>query len=143
MLASSFGSVSSSLRRTSANDRSDEILMCSTAMVCDAKVACVLAWVISRSKAPEHAAACTAEQGDEITASHCLPKAQDCATVAPNGAITSRICERVLAAIQFCRGIPGEELDETAGDGGGIPARQVVARTRYRHRVDFWNPLLQ
>src|SRR5215831_19949235 len=106
MLGSSFGSVSSSLRRTSANDRSDEILMCSTAMVCDAKVACVLAWVISRSKAPEHAAACTAEQGDEITASHCLPKAQDCATVAPNGAITSRICERVLAAIQFCRGIP-------------------------------------
>ena len=37
----------------------------------------------------------------------------------------------------------GEELDETGGDGGGIPARQVVARTRYRHRVDFWNPLLQ
>lgn|SRR5215470_13422613 len=39
--------------------------------------------------------------------------------------------------------ILGEELDETGGDGGGIPARQVVARTRYRHRVDFWNPLLQ
>jgi PAS domain S-box-containing protein len=37
----------------------------------------------------------------------------------------------------------GEELDETGGDGGGIPARQVVARTRYRHCVDFWNPLLQ
>ena len=37
----------------------------------------------------------------------------------------------------------GEELDETGGDGGRIPARQVVARTRYRHRVDFWNPLLQ
>jgi hypothetical protein len=37
----------------------------------------------------------------------------------------------------------GEELDETRGDGGGIPARQVVARTRYQHRVDFWNPLLQ
>src|SRR6516225_3837809 len=37
----------------------------------------------------------------------------------------------------------GEELDETGGDGGGIPARQVVARTRYRHRFDFWNPLLQ
>src|SRR5215475_10490429 len=39
--------------------------------------------------------------------------------------------------------ILGEELDETGGDGGGIPARQVVARTRYRHRVDFWNPQLQ
>ena len=39
--------------------------------------------------------------------------------------------------------ILGEELDETGGDGGGIPARQVVARTRYRHGVDFWNPLLQ
>ena len=39
--------------------------------------------------------------------------------------------------------ILGEELDETGGDGGGTPARQVVARTRYRHRVDFWNPLLQ
>ena len=37
----------------------------------------------------------------------------------------------------------GEELDETGGDGGGIPARHVVARTRYQHRVDFWNPLLQ
>ena len=37
----------------------------------------------------------------------------------------------------------GEELDETGGDGGGIPDRQVVARTRYRHRVDFRNPLLQ
>ena len=39
--------------------------------------------------------------------------------------------------------ILGEELNETGGDGRGIPARQVVARTRYRHRVDFWNPLLQ
>ena len=39
--------------------------------------------------------------------------------------------------------ILGEELDETGGDCGGIPARQVVARTRYQHRVDFWNPLLQ
>src|SRR5215471_6229797 len=39
--------------------------------------------------------------------------------------------------------ILGEELDESGGDGGGIPARQVVARTWYRHRVDFWNPLLQ
>ena len=39
--------------------------------------------------------------------------------------------------------ILGEELDETGGDGGGIPARQVVARIRYRHRVDIWNPLLQ
>src|SRR5262249_7677960 len=39
--------------------------------------------------------------------------------------------------------ILGEELDETGGDGGGIPARQVVARTRYQHPVDFWNPLLQ
>src|SRR5262249_60452242 len=37
----------------------------------------------------------------------------------------------------------GEELDETGGDGGGIPARQVVARARDRHRVDFWNPLRQ
>jgi uncharacterized RmlC-like cupin family protein len=37
----------------------------------------------------------------------------------------------------------GEELDETGGDGGGIPAWQVVARTRYRDRVDFWYPLLQ
>jgi hypothetical protein len=37
----------------------------------------------------------------------------------------------------------GKEFDETGGDGGGIPARQVVARTRYRHRVDFWDPLLQ
>ena len=37
----------------------------------------------------------------------------------------------------------GEELGETGGDGGGIPARQVVARTRYQHRVDFWNPPLQ
>src|SRR6516165_6534636 len=36
-----------------------------------------------------------------------------------------------------------KEHDETGGDGGGIPARQVVARTRYRHCVDFWNPLLQ
>jgi hypothetical protein len=36
--------------------------------------------------------------------------------------------------------ILGEELDETGSDGGGIPARQVVARTRYRHCVDFWNP---
>ena len=39
--------------------------------------------------------------------------------------------------------ILGEELGETGGDGGGIPARQVVARTWYQHRVDFWNPLLQ
>src|SRR5215471_8544619 len=45
-----------------------------------------------------------------------------------------------LSAISksFC-----EELDETGGDGGGIPARQIVARMRYQHRVDFWNPLLQ
>src|SRR5262245_13597287 len=46
MLGSSFGSVSSSLRRTSANDRSDEIFTCSTAMVCDAKVACAVVWVM-------------------------------------------------------------------------------------------------
>src|SRR5262245_48557804 len=46
MLASSVGSVSSSLRRTSANDRSDEIFTCSTAMVCDAKVACAVVWVM-------------------------------------------------------------------------------------------------
>ena len=42
-----------------------------------------------------------------------------------------------------CRLAGREELDKTGGDGGGIPARQVVARIRYRHRVDFWNPLLQ
>jgi hypothetical protein len=36
----------SSLRRTSANDRSDEILMCSTAIVCDVMKACLLAWVM-------------------------------------------------------------------------------------------------
>src|SRR5262245_17590990 len=46
MLASSFGSVSSSLRRTSANDRFDEIFTCSTAMVCDAKVACAVVWLM-------------------------------------------------------------------------------------------------
>src|SRR5262249_41954325 len=46
MLASSFGSVSSSVRRTSANDRSDEIFSCSTAMVCDVKVACAVVWIM-------------------------------------------------------------------------------------------------
>ena len=46
MLALSFGSVFSSLRRTSANDRSDEILMWSTVIGCDVKVAGVLALVI-------------------------------------------------------------------------------------------------
>ena len=49
----------------------------------------------------------------------------------------------VLFDIWHVQIILGEELDETGGDGGGIPARQVVARTRYRHRVDFWNPLPQ
>ena len=29
--------------------RSDDILMCSTEIVCDVKVACVVAWAISRS----------------------------------------------------------------------------------------------
>src|SRR6516225_4691722 len=46
MLASSFGSVSSSLRRTSANDRSDEIFTCSTAMVRDARIAGAVGWVM-------------------------------------------------------------------------------------------------
>src|SRR5262249_38675822 len=46
MRASSFGSVSSSLPRTSANDRCDEIFTCSTAMVCDAKMACAVVWVM-------------------------------------------------------------------------------------------------
>src|SRR5262245_61676222 len=46
MLASIFGSVSSSLRRTFANDRCDEIFTCSTAMVCDAKIACAVVWVM-------------------------------------------------------------------------------------------------
>src|SRR5262245_8589910 len=46
MLGSSCGSVPSSLRRTSANDRSDEIFTCSTAMVCDAKVTCAVVWVM-------------------------------------------------------------------------------------------------
>ena len=50
---------------------------------------------------------------------------------------------RRLFDIRHIQIILGEELDETGGDGGGIPARQVVARTRYRQRVDFWNPLLQ
>ena len=50
---------------------------------------------------------------------------------------------RRLFGIWHIQIILGKELDETGGDGGGIPARQVVARTRYRHRVDFWNPLLQ
>ena len=54
-----------------------------------------------------------------------------------------RRSNRRLFGIWHIRIILGEELDETGGDGGGIPARQVVARTRYRHRVDFWNPLLQ
>jgi hypothetical protein len=35
--------VASSFRRTSAKVRLDEILMCSTAIVCDVKVACVVA----------------------------------------------------------------------------------------------------
>jgi hypothetical protein len=48
-----------------------------------------------------------------------------------------------VGPLNRCRLSGREELDETVGDGGGIPARQVVARTRYRHRVDFWNPLLQ
>src|SRR5215472_481522 len=38
MLASSLGTAPSSLRRTSANGRSDEILMCSTAIVRDVAV---------------------------------------------------------------------------------------------------------
>src|SRR5262252_1096695 len=46
MLASSFGSVSSSLPRTSANDRSDEIFTCSTAMVRDARIAGAVGWVM-------------------------------------------------------------------------------------------------
>src|SRR5215470_17740260 len=46
MLASIFGSVSSSLRRTSANDRCDEIFTCSTAMPCDAKIACAVVSVM-------------------------------------------------------------------------------------------------
>ena len=50
---------------------------------------------------------------------------------------------RRLFDIWHIQTILGEELDETGGDGGGIPARQVVARMRYQHRVDFWNPLLQ
>ena len=41
------GSVSSSFWRTSANDRPDDILMCSTAIVCDAMQACVMARVKS------------------------------------------------------------------------------------------------
>src|SRR5262249_15707134 len=40
---------------------------------------------------------------------------------------------RRLFDIWHIKIILGEELDETGGDGGGIPARQVVARTRYRH----------
>src|SRR6516162_1314749 len=46
MLASSFGSVSSILRRTSANDRSDEIFTYSTAMVRDPRIAGALVSVI-------------------------------------------------------------------------------------------------
>jgi hypothetical protein len=38
-----------SLRRTSANGRPDDILMCSTAIVCDVMNDCVVAWVMSRS----------------------------------------------------------------------------------------------
>ena len=45
-------------------------------------------------------------------------------------------------ALNRCRLAGREELDETSRNGGGIPARQVVARSRDRHRVDFWNPLL-
>ncbi len=46
---SSLGTVPSSFRRTSANDSSDEILICSTVIVCDVMEACVVAWVMSRS----------------------------------------------------------------------------------------------
>src|SRR5262249_54805987 len=46
MVASSFGSVASSLWRTSANERSDEILMCSTEMVCEVEVAFMVALFI-------------------------------------------------------------------------------------------------
>src|SRR5215471_15649433 len=46
MVASSFGSVASSLWRTSANERSDEILMCSTEMVCEVAAAFMVALFI-------------------------------------------------------------------------------------------------
>ena len=59
------------------------------------------------------------------------------------GEDTNRGRARRLFDIWHIQIILGEEFDETGGDGGGIPARQVVARTRYQHRVDFWNPLLQ
>src|SRR5437899_7651607 len=49
MLVSSLGTVASSFRRTSANARADEILMCSTAIVRDVIEPCVAAWVMASS----------------------------------------------------------------------------------------------
>jgi hypothetical protein len=49
MPVSSLGTVPSSFRRTSVNDRSDEILMWSTAIVCDVTETCVVAWAMSHS----------------------------------------------------------------------------------------------
>src|ERR1700730_705142 len=46
---SSLGPVPSNFRRTSANDSSDEILICSTVIVCDVMEACVVARVMSCS----------------------------------------------------------------------------------------------
>jgi hypothetical protein len=50
---------------------------------------------------------------------------------------------RHISTSGMSKSLFGEELYETGGDCGGIPARQVVASSRYRHRVDFCNPLLQ
>jgi hypothetical protein len=55
----------------------------------------------------------------------------------------SRDRTAVYSTSGISKSLFGEELDETGGDGGGIPARQIVARMWYRHRVDFWNALLQ
>src|SRR5467141_1838329 len=49
MPVSSLGTVPSIFRRTSANDSSDEILICSTVIVCDVMEACVVARVMSYS----------------------------------------------------------------------------------------------